>query len=86
MGSRNPSRSRLWGADADPLGSYERDYTLTAVCRCGHERELPVALLLRVFGPEASLRQMRERLRCHRCGKRGATLKVCFAGRRGDGT
>jgi hypothetical protein len=76
------------GRPADPLHLYARHYSLTARCRrpgCNHTREIPADWLLRIFGGDASLGAVAERLRCHRCGMKGPRIEVQFTGPVGDG-
>jgi hypothetical protein len=88
MGGKNPERERLWGNDADALIAYAGNYELAAHCRrpfCTHKRPLHFALLLKAFGPHATLGQAGARMRCSRCGFRGARIEVRYVGRWGDG-
>ncbi len=89
MGSRNPSRNALHGLDQDTLRQYAKgDYTMAADCRrpfCNHTRPLHIPLLLKIFGPDATLGIVRTKFRCHRCGLRGAKLQANYIGQRGDG-
>ncbi|HTV51709.1 MAG TPA: hypothetical protein VME21_10985 [Steroidobacteraceae bacterium] len=89
MGSINPEReARRRGAPTDPLRLFESRFRLHAVCQrlgCEHRRELNVALLIRAFGPEATLRQVASRLRCSHCGQRGPRVQARYVGPRGDG-
>jgi hypothetical protein len=89
VGSINPEReARRRGADSDPLRLFERDFQLTACCRrsgCAHRRELTIGLLIRAFGREATLGQVAARMRCAKCGMRGAQIVVKYTGRWGDG-
>jgi hypothetical protein len=90
MGYRHPrfGRDLLMGSPSDALGLYASRYQLTACCRrpgCGHRRDLHTELLLRLFGTEATLGAIAGRLRCHRCGMRGAKIEVRFVGPTGDG-
>jgi hypothetical protein len=88
MGAKNPERERLWGAQHDPLTAYVHGYEFEAHCRrssCEHCRPLHIALLLKAFGPDAKLGQVAARLRCSRCGTRGARIQVRYVGRWGDG-
>jgi hypothetical protein len=89
VGSINPEReARRRGADSDPLRLFERDFQLTACCRrsgCAHRRELTIGLLNRAFGREATLGQVAARMRCAKCGMRGAQIVVRYIGRWGDG-
>jgi hypothetical protein len=65
-----------------------KDYALTAHCErdaCEHARELHIARLLKVLGPEITLAQVAARLRCSRCGMRGARLEARYRGPTGDG-
>ena len=50
-----------------------------------HSRELHIALLLKLLGPEVTLAQVAARLRCSRCGLRGARLEARYRGPTGDG-
>jgi hypothetical protein len=88
MGGKNPERERVWGADEDPLIAYAENYTLQARCRrpfCEHRRELHFALLAKAFGPDAKLGVIGARMRCSKCGFRGARIEVRYVGRWGDG-
>jgi hypothetical protein len=89
MGSINPEReARRRGADNDPLRLFERDFQITACCRrsgCAHRRELTIGLLIRAFGRKATLGQVAARMRCAKCGMRGAQIVVKYVGRWGDG-
>jgi hypothetical protein len=88
MGSRNPGRDARRGWREDALGLYARDYKLIAHCRrswCEHERELHIQLLLRLFPPQTTIGQVADRLRCHRCGMRGARIEARYVGPIGDG-
>jgi hypothetical protein len=64
-------------ADNAPIGDfhYER-YEVKVVCTCGHERELRGEFVRRVIGLQTTIRTLRRRLRCHKCGKRGAAIEV----------
>jgi hypothetical protein len=88
VGGKNPERERLWARDTDRLGDYARDYVLEAHCRrpyCEHARVLHYALLLKAFGPDATLAQVRARFRCHKCGMRGSRIVARYLGPHGDG-
>jgi hypothetical protein len=88
MGSKNPERERLSGSEADSLVAYAEGYELSAHCRrpfCEHTRPMHFALLLKAFGPQATMRQIAQRFRCSRCGLRGGRIEVEYVGRRGDG-
>jgi hypothetical protein len=88
MGSRNPGRDVRWATREDTLGRYARDYKLTAQCRrswCEHQRELHIQLLLRIFPAETTLGHIADRLRCHRCGLRGARIVAQYTGSTGSG-
>jgi hypothetical protein len=76
------------GGPTDVLGLYAKDYALTAQCgrdACEHSRELHIALLLKLFGPDITLAQVAARLRCSRCGMRGARMEARYRGPTGDG-
>jgi len=85
----NPEReARRRGKPTNPLHLFARDWQLTAHCRrlpCTHARVLVAGLLLKVYGPDATLEQVASRLRCSACGTRGARIEVRYVGRRGDG-
>ncbi len=88
MGSRRPGRDARWGTPTDALGLYAKDYGLMVYCSrdyCSHSRELHIALLLKVFGPAATLAQVAARLRCSTCGMRGARIEARYRGPTGDG-
>jgi hypothetical protein len=82
MGNRRPERDARWAClPGDPLELYAKDYALNARCRrCEHSRELHMALLLRVFGAEATIGQVGARLRCSQCGMRGARIEPKYRG------
>jgi hypothetical protein len=82
MGNRRPERDARWIClPADPLAVYVKDYVLVARCRrCVHSRELHMALLLKVFGPHATIDQIAGRLRCSLCGLRGARMEPKYRG------
>src|SRR5690606_29035308 len=86
MASRNPERDRRFGTDADPLAKYLHDYSLVASCQgpgCIHSRKLSVAQMLRWLGTEATVGDMRRRLRCSRCGQRAPAITAVWTGKRG---
>jgi hypothetical protein len=87
MGAKNPERVRLWGSPHDLLSKYARGYTLVAYCQrlgCGHSRDLHTALLLRVFGKDATMGQVAAHLRCYRCQQRGPRIEARYHGPSGD--
>lgn len=85
----NPEReARRLGRSTDPLPLLEWGFRLAAHCRgagCHHARELPVALLIKAYGPEATLGHVAAHMRCSQCGMRGARIVAKYVGRRGDG-
>ncbi|HVW68515.1 MAG TPA: hypothetical protein VHB68_06040 [Steroidobacteraceae bacterium] len=88
MSGRLPERNVRSGWRDDVLSRYACDYKLIAHCRrpgCHHERELHIALLLRLFAPQTPLGRMAARFRCHRCGMRGARVEARYIGPTGDG-
>ncbi len=89
MGAVNPEReARRRGGPTDRLKLFVRDFQLFAICRrigCEHRRELTISLLLRVFGPEATLGTIAARMRCSKCASRGPRIEARYVGRRGDG-
>lgn len=83
-----PGRDIRIASREDPLRLYADHYRLTACCRrpgCAHRRDLHIELLLRAFGREATLGSVGARLRCHRCGLRGARIEARYIGPTGDG-
>jgi hypothetical protein len=82
MGSRRPERDARWRClPTDPLSLYAKDYALIARCRrCEHARELHLALLLRVLGPQTTIEHVGARLRCSQCGLRGARIEPKYRG------
>ena len=84
MGHRKPRLGveiRM-GDPADPLRFYLSHYQLTACCKrpsCAHRRELHTELLMRLFGPHATLGSIAARFRCHRCGTRGARIEALYS-------
>jgi hypothetical protein len=90
MGAINPEREarRRGAAAGDPLKLFVQEFQLFAICRrraCEHGRELAIRLLLRAFGPDATLGLAASRMRCSKCGSHGARIEVKYIGRRGDG-
>ena len=82
MGNRRPERDARWIClPEDPLEIYTRNYALIARCRaCQHALELDIALLLEKFGAQARMEQVSMRLRCYRCGTRGAAIQPKYRG------
>lgn len=88
MGQRKMGRDVRIGWVEDPLRLYEKHYRLIANCRrpyCEHKRELPVALLIRLFPLETRLGEIAGLLRCSKCGMRGARIRAEYVGPIGDG-
>jgi hypothetical protein len=85
----NPEReARRLGRPIDPLRVLEWGFVLIAHCRragCRHARELLVPLLIRAYGPDATLSYVAAHMRCSQCGMRGARIVAKYVGRRGDG-
>lgn len=57
---------------------------LVAYCRrngCTNRRDPHTELLVRAFGAHATLGSIAARLRCHRCGMRGARIEARYIGR-----
>jgi hypothetical protein len=64
------------------LGERDQLYAYCEVCR--HSRQLDLPELRERYGPELSLKVLRARLRCSRCGARGGqAFHVWHAGRPG---
>jgi hypothetical protein len=72
-----PSPKPLQVADSAPLGDvhYER-YEIMVRCNCGHVRELRGEFVRRVIGLQTTIGELRRRLRCHKCGRKVATVEI----------
>jgi len=85
MGSRNPARDRLFGADSDLLIHYREEYALQVTCQetsCMHSRVINASQMIRRLGQGTILGALRKHLRCSKCGSRGAYLTAIFIERR----
>jgi hypothetical protein len=72
-----PTPKLLGIADHLPIGDFIRDWYIIRIrCSCGHEREPRGEFIRRVIGAQTTLRELRQRLRCHKCGQRGALIEV----------
>ena len=83
MGQRKLGRDVRSGWRDDPLRAYLKHYKLIAHCRrpgCGHARDLPIGLLMRVFTLETTIGQMALRFRCSKCHMRGARIEAEYVG------
>jgi hypothetical protein len=88
MGQRKMGRDARIGWVGDPLRLYEKHYRLVAHCRrpyCEHKRDIPVALLMRLFPPDTTLGEIAPLFRCSKCGLRGARIRAEYVGPVGDG-
>jgi hypothetical protein len=67
------------------IGDLSERNQLYAYCsRCRHSRQLDLAALRKRYGPDLSLKRLRVRLRCSRCGARSVeTSHVWDAGPHG---
>jgi hypothetical protein len=78
MGARNPGRSgRLILRDdlrIDQWAQNYGDWEITAACECGNTRRLRAPALLRLDPPPVTIADLKQRLRCIRCGRRGGEL------------
>jgi hypothetical protein len=87
----NTRRFQPSGHDSETLARYTSGaYALVAECQtpsCGHVRRMVIAMLIRRCrtGAEATLGQVRKRLRCHKCDKKAAAFKVFDGGHSRDG-
>lgn len=87
----NTRRFQPWGRDEETLAPYTSGaYVLVAECQtpgCGHARRMVIATLVRRCrtGTEATLGEVRQRLRCHKCQKKRAAFKVFDGGYSRDG-
>jgi hypothetical protein len=60
-----------------PIGDFIRDWYIIRIrCACGHEREPRGEFIRRVIGAHTTIQELRQRLRCHRCGQRGAQIEI----------
>ncbi len=72
-----PTPKPLAIADHLPIGDFIRDWYIIRIrCTCGHEREPRGEFIRRVIGAQTTIQQLRLRLRCHKCGQRGAMIEV----------
>lgn len=80
-----------WGHDYETLTRYESGtYALLAECQtpgCGHTRRMVIAMLIGRCrkGANATLGEVRQRLRCYKCDKKFAAFKVFDGGHSRDG-
>jgi hypothetical protein len=63
-------------ADDELLATYASHYTITAMCPCGHSRELFARPIQTMLGKEVLLGKVRDCLRCHKCQKRRPAVTV----------
>ena len=72
-----PTLKPLRIADEVQIGEFVRDWYLIRIhCPCGHEREPRGEFIRRVIGTHTTLRDLRRRLRCQKCGARGARIEI----------
>jgi hypothetical protein len=72
-----PTLTRLAVADDMEIGALVRDWYLIRIqCPCGHLREPRGEFIRRIIGPQTTMRDLRRRLRCQKCGARGARIEV----------
>lgn len=68
----------------DPLVSDDMDFFLLAVCEgfgsCRHSAELDRAALIEKYGPDLRYSDLRRRLTCSVCGRRGAGIRIGYRG------
>lgn len=87
----NTRRLQALGHDSETLARYMGGaYALLAECQtpsCGHVRRMVIAMLIRRCraGADATLGDVRKRLRCHKCDKKRAAFKVFDGGHSRDG-
>jgi len=63
--------------DETRIGDFVFGYFLIRItCPCGHEREPRGEFVRRIIGIDTTFRDLRRRLRCHKCGGRDATVNV----------
>ena len=64
-------------SDEMSIGTFARDWFVVRIrCPCGHEREPRAEYIRRVIGAQATIGEVRRRLRCYKCGGRKAVLEV----------
>jgi hypothetical protein len=81
MDRDRPSQRRVAIRTLGDLGEHNELYAYCDSCR--HSRQLDLADLRERYGPELSLKGLRARLRCSRCGaRRGQAFHVWDAGPR----
>ncbi len=68
--------TRIEVTDEDRVASYDRAYAIMVTCPCGHVREIYQTLAAWRLGPQASIGQLRKRLRCSQCGLRVPQISV----------
>lgn len=72
-----PTPKPLRIAEHLPIGDFIRDWYIIRIrCSCGHEREPRGEFVRRVIGAHTSIQELRQRLRCHKCGQRGARIEI----------
>jgi hypothetical protein len=50
------------------------DFLVRVICPCGAVREIPPQSLARLVGWKVTLKELAPRMRCSRCGKKGAEV------------
>lgn len=68
--------TRIQVTDADRVADYGAAYVLLVTCRCGHTREMVRALAAWHLAPDATIGQLRARLRCAKCAGRMPQIAV----------
>jgi hypothetical protein len=63
-------------ADDELLATYANHYTITAMCPCGHARELFARPIQAMLGKGVLVGRVRECLRCHKCQARRPAITV----------
>ena len=63
-------------ADDQLLETYARHHIITAVCRCGHTRELDARPIQAQLGRGVLIGKIRDSLRCHKCQERRPKITV----------
>jgi hypothetical protein len=62
--------------DDELLDRYAQHYTITAVCPCGHSRELFARPIQTMLGKGVLVGKVRDSLRCHKCQKQRSVVTV----------
>ena len=63
------------------MGELASNFELYGLCTmCKRMPQLNIAQLIRVFGAQTSINDIRKRLVCNRCGRRTENIRVVYRG------